>query len=218
MLILRNMCCYLSVSRLSVLGRVCVCVFECVHLQDMKYINFYSYLHPFSLILSLSLFPDSIYFFHFRYFVVGWHDVICRCIHACAVCSFSHSSSLDRHFCSFVCIAHMHLTAQQCTILFSPKLNILAWMPDDWRAADGPFIEQYKKRRRKNRTQDSILVCMCWCSRTIHIHVRSHQHQHLHWPRRTMTCISFSYIESTSIEHHHVHILIWSWIDFYYIL
>lgn len=121
MLILRNMCCYLSVSRLSVFATtfiraMCVCAS-----QDMKYINFYSFRH---LSLSLSLSElDPVSFTHD--ISRCWYDTLFHCIHVqvCVSPSFFIFGSTVLLFC-------VHCSyALDCTTMHNsiqPKLNILA--------------------------------------------------------------------------------------------
>lgn len=144
MLILRNMCCYLSVSRLSVL--VCVmyewmCASSGYEIYQFLFVSpsLFSLPHSyFDLFLSLSMIRCWL----------AWRFIF-HCIH-----SFSRSSFLDRHFCSFVCAllicTWLHNNAQ----FYSAEIEYFGLnVPDDWRAADGPFIElsiRMKKERTKN--------------------------------------------------------------------
>lgn len=202
MLILRNMCCYLSVSRLSVL--VCVmCASSGYEIYQFLFVSpsLFSLPHScFDLFLSLSMIRCWL----------AWRFIF-HCIH-----SFSRSSFLDRHFCSFVCAllicTWLHNNAQ----FYSAEIEYFGLnVPDDWRAADGPFIElSIRMKKKERRTQDSIFyVCVdaleqftCMQPSTLTL-----------TERRTMTCISSSYI-ATSHPLNHVHILIWPRIDFYYIV
>lgn len=122
-----NMCCYRSVSRLSVLASdfhsnaislFCVSASECVRLQDMKYIHFFLFVSPFwfDRFLALS-----------RYFVavmtlVHEHRCVLVCVYV-YILSF-HIVRIDTFV--LLCAFHMHLTAQQCTILFSR--NWIFWL------------------------------------------------------------------------------------------
>lgn len=206
MLILRNMCCYRSVSRLSVLVcmRVNVCIFRIWNISIFMRIS----IPLCSLILSLLI--RSVSFTFDISLLVGMTLYIP--LHSCAVLrSFilSHTSFLDRHFCSFVCAllicTWLHNNAQ----FYSAEIEYFGLNARRLKSCRRSI---YKKNKRR-RTQDSV-SCVCVLMLSNNSHVCSHQH--LHWPRRTMTCISSSYIATHPLSH--VHILIWPRIDFYYIV
>lgn len=130
------MCCYVSVSWLSVLTMIFI---RAVHLS-MR--NTSIFIRPyFSIDFSLSL---CLFVLLHGTPYSSWCSVIIIFLYLCIWVSFwPISFPLSLHtmlllFCVHFICTWLHNNTQR----HSPKIEYFAWIPGDWRAADRPFIEK----------------------------------------------------------------------------